>query len=554
MQRALVLAALVAAVESWSPTALLAPPRPHGLQAACGSRRAEQRISVRALWGLPPGSRFALRTPATGARMSAGEAEAKVGEEAAGLVERARVLQKEGAPRKLIACLDGLGEAVPVAEEQGQVVEAVIRGLIKLQRFDLVADTWKRLGEEGLAKPDELATVVVKAICRAHKGGLATAMEVISELEAKGEGAWREVYPVACQAAIKQGHMHLAVDLARRLFECRDAAPVETYNFLIKEFGKASCMRGVFVVLDAMHAAEIQPDAETFEFIANAAVRQVEFVTGAVSMETLPEPMPEACFAGRSNVGKSSLVNMLTNRKKLAFKSKTPGKTQQFNYFRVNGEDAAERQFYLVDLPGVGYAEVPLALRRDWVSFLTEYMTDRESLKVLFHLVDSRHGVMKDDKELMSLYSSTGCKARYVVLLTKVDKLDGKVREEVVVGVREALVESGCSADTPIVTTSSETKRGRDEVWGHLRLAALPEGEYAPEALRECVAGDLRIAAEEAEARRQGAVRQGRKDPTAKRLEKLRPKKEVKKGIRRKPFNGQELYVKPSKKTASANE
>jgi len=107
-----------------------------------------------------------------------------------------------------------------------------------------------------------------------------------------------------------------------------------------------------------------QPDAETVEFIANAAVRTVDFVTGAVSMDTLPEALPEACFAGRSNVGKSSLVNMVTNRKKLAFRSKTPGKTQQFNYFVVNKDEGIGSKFYLVDLPGVGYAEVILLLPR----------------------------------------------------------------------------------------------------------------------------------------------------------------------------------------------
>jgi GTP-binding protein EngB required for normal cell division len=78
-------------------------------------------------------------------------------------------------------------------------------------------------------------------------------------------------------------------------------------------------------------------------------------------METLPETLPEACFAGRSNVGKSSLVNMVTNRKKLAFRSKTPGKTQQFNYFVVNKDEGIGSKFYLVDLPGVGYAEVLLS-------------------------------------------------------------------------------------------------------------------------------------------------------------------------------------------------
>jgi GTP-binding protein EngB required for normal cell division len=116
--------------------------------------------------------------------------------------------------------------------------------------------------------------------------------------------------------------------------------------------------------------------------VANAAVRSVQFVTGAVSMETLPKKwLPEAAFIGRSNVGKSSLINMVCNRKALAYTSKRPGKTQQFNYFEVNGEQQsssssskggsskvkaavkgridAQQAFYIVDLPGIGYAKVP---------------------------------------------------------------------------------------------------------------------------------------------------------------------------------------------------
>lgn len=239
-------------------------------------------------------------------------------------LEAVRAMVKDAAPRKCLACLNGLaGDAAVDDEGKAEIVEAVLRGLVKLTRFDLVAEAWKIINAEGLPRPDHIATVVIKAMCRS--GGLVTALDVIGELEAKGEGSWKEVYPVACQAAIRAQKMALAQDLVRRLMGTDDVAPVTTYNYLIKEFGKASCLEGVFLVMDAMNAAGVQPNAETVEFIANAAVRSVKFVTGAVSMETLPEAFPEACFAGRSNVGKSSLVNMVTNRKKLAFSSKTPG-------------------------------------------------------------------------------------------------------------------------------------------------------------------------------------------------------------------------------------
>eukprot|EP00282_Hemiselmis_andersenii_P005702 CAMPEP_0114164698 /NCGR_PEP_ID=MMETSP0043_2-20121206/30811_1 /TAXON_ID=464988 /ORGANISM="Hemiselmis andersenii, Strain CCMP644" /LENGTH=449 /DNA_ID=CAMNT_0001261385 /DNA_START=1 /DNA_END=1347 /DNA_ORIENTATION=+ len=434
-----------------------------------------------------------------------------------------------------------------------EVVEAVLRGLVKMQRFDLVEQSWVACAEGGLPTPPHLATVVVKAMCRSQSGGLVTAMGIVSELEVQGIGEWKEVYPVAAQAALRTGRVSLARDLVIRLKGSRDSAPVTTYNYLIKQFGKAGSLQGVFLVLDAMKEAGVEADAETLEFLSNAAVRQIEFVKGAVSVDTLPDPLPEACFAGRSNVGKSSLVNMLSNRKKLAFSSKTPGKTQQFNYFVVNGQDDVGNKFHLVDLPGVGYAKVPVAVRREWVGFLTSYLTQRESLKVLFHLVDSRHGPQKDDLELMKLYAETKCSAAFVVVLTKIDKIDGKVRQSIVDGVRDALVECGCSRDTPILQTSAETKRGRDEVWNYLKLAALAsEQEETDDERRNQVEEELRQAAVEAEANRVagGPKRASSKRAAggAKKADKKKGKGAIKSGIRREPFNGQELYVKAKSK------
>lgn len=258
----------------------------------------------------------------------------------------------------------------------------------------------------------------------------------------------------------------------------------------------------VYNVLDAMVAFPPENKDVTFEALCNALVRRTVFVTGAVGMEGCPEPdRGEVAFIGRSNVGKSSLVNMLTNRKSLAFTSKTPGKTQQFNYFAVNDKPELARairygddvpgskdldSFYIVDLPGFGYAKVAQELKQEWSDFMDEYLQKRKTLRVIFHLVDARHGPTDEDIKIMQkvgkIIGSEGQRnnAKYVIILTKADKNvknassqknPGKVSETV----RESLVQTMKSNKVgfaPIVLTSAETRLGRDEVWKYLRLAA----------------------------------------------------------------------------------
>ncbi|KAK1858511.1 hypothetical protein I4F81_001112 [Pyropia yezoensis] len=201
-------------------------------------------------------------------------------------------------------------------------------------------------------------------------------------------------------------------------------------------------MDGVFAVLDALRSTGTPRTPETYEFLAQAAVREVQFVTGAVSMATLPPDgaVPEAAFVGRSNVGKSSLLNMVAGRRALARTSRRPGKTQQFNYFLVNGAEATNR-FHLVDLPGVGYAKVPKALQVEWLSFMRAYFRHRRSLRVVFHLIDGRHGPLADDAALMDVMASGGCAA------------------------------------------AAETRDGRDDMWRYLQLALVdPPRDDLPDA------------------------------------------------------------------------
>lgn len=173
-----------------------------------------------------------------------------------------------------------------------------------------------------------------------------------------------------------------------------------------------------------------------------------EFVKGVVAMDGLPDPdRLEVCFAGRSNVGKSSLINALTGRKGLARASNTPGRTQEINYF------ATGEELYLVDLPGYGFANAPLAVVEKWQRLLRQYLSGRQTLRRAFVLIDARHGIKKVDEEILSLLDSSA--VTFQAVLTKADKVKEKDREKVLDQVRAALSRHP-AAYPEILVTSSE--------------------------------------------------------------------------------------------------
>jgi GTP-binding protein len=148
----------------------------------------------------------------------------------------------------------------------------------------------------------------------------------------------------------------------------------------------------------------------------------IEFFFGANKAGILPpEDLPEVAFIGKSNVGKSSLINAITSRKSLARVSHTPGRTQQINFFRVRD------LFNIIDLPGYGYAKVSKADHANWEKLILNYLKKRESLKLIFLLVDGRHGMKDHDREVMKLIEDFGLE--YWLLFTKSDKIANKDRE-----------------------------------------------------------------------------------------------------------------------------
>jgi GTP-binding protein len=195
-----------------------------------------------------------------------------------------------------------------------------------------------------------------------------------------------------------------------------------------------------------------EPELEAREAGRLLFAGPVTFVKGVVAMSGLPPAdRIEVCFAGRSNVGKSSLINALTGRKTLARASNTPGRTQEINFFALG--DAR----YLVDLPGYGYAEAPVAIVAKWQALLKQYLAGRQTLRRAFVLIDARHGVKDVDEEILKLLDRSA--VTFQAVLTKVDKINRADRDAVIEQVKGALAKHP-AAYPEVVVTSSEKGEG----------------------------------------------------------------------------------------------
>ena len=183
---------------------------------------------------------------------------------------------------------------------------------------------------------------------------------------------------------------------------------------------------------------------------------QTSFMLGVASLEQLPlTELNEIALAGRSNVGKSSLINAITKQKGLAKTSNTPGRTQQLNYFNVNDK------IILVDLPGYGYAQAPEKLVKQWQKLIFTYLQGRVNLKRVFVLIDSRHGIKKVDEEIMDMLDKAA--VNYQIILTKTDKISQSAQQKVLSEV-EAKISKRAAAYVKVLATSSEKSTGLENV------------------------------------------------------------------------------------------
>lgn len=191
--------------------------------------------------------------------------------------------------------------------------------------------------------------------------------------------------------------------------------------------------------------------------------QQCRFLISAVSIKQFPwTNLSEVAFVGRSNVGKSSLINALVGSE-VCRVSKTPGRTQQINFFEAN---LSSNHFIIADLPGYGYAAVSQQMREDWNRLISTYLQKRENLKRIFLLIDSRHGIKKNDEELMEILDKL-C-LQYQLVLTKADKIKPKkeksIYEDVLAKVQES-VNKRPAAFPQFLQTSAKTTSGLSELF-----------------------------------------------------------------------------------------
>jgi len=187
-------------------------------------------------------------------------------------------------------------------------------------------------------------------------------------------------------------------------------------------------------------------------------ITSAEFLTGAVSYKQYPDSAyPELAFAGRSNVGKSSLINSLLNRKKLVKTSQTPGKTQEINFFKINND------FIFTDLPGYGFAKVPQPVRKRWGKMIEDYLLKRETLLAVIFIIDLRRRPSQLDLSLQRWLEAHG--VEYLLVGTKMDKLSQSEIKKQKDKLNVAYFDGG---EGELLIYSSKSSRGRKELWSKI--------------------------------------------------------------------------------------
>lgn len=202
-----------------------------------------------------------------------------------------------------------------------------------------------------------------------------------------------------------------------------------------------------------------EEDARQAELVEQGRMlfaRPVEFMLSVVNMQSLPAPnLPEVCFAGRSNVGKSSLINALTGQNKLARASNTPGRTRELNYFNLSD------RIRIVDLPGYGYARASKTDIEKWSKLTRQFLRGRAPLRRVFLLIDSRRGIKDPDIEVMGMLDTVA--VPYQIILTKIDKLKKGELEKVLESTK-TIIARRPAAHPNVIVTSSEKKTGLAEI------------------------------------------------------------------------------------------
>ena len=390
-------------------------------------------------------------------------------------------LEKLGAPTTPEATL----KALQTNEIDAPTLAAGVASLCASQRRDLAIEA---IQLRSLARDPRSLTTAVTALCRA--AAPKACVPLIDDVLGEGVARPGRIYgPIIAGLLDKRRRPY---DLLRDWVQAEastseNCEPPSHIPFAraLEACRRSKDLEAAYLVLDAFDASTCEDHNDLSREISSIFARSVRFIVGAVSSKQLPSTdVKEVAFVGRSNVGKSSLVNMFLGRTKAAYVSKKPGKTRQFNVFDVNSASVDSRRassvveesspwspsgrFRLVDVPGSGYAKVSESYRDEWKVFLAEYLSTRDNLQAVCHLVDSRVGLQKTDLELFELIGESGFAGDVIIVLTKVDKKSARAAE-VLAAVRQA------APAARVVSTSSKEGIGRAALWRALRGVVVPE-------------------------------------------------------------------------------
>jgi len=397
-----------------------------------------------------------------------------------------REYRKSDSPKKLLKEVSDCSESGTLTQDQ--TVQA-FRMLQRMNRTDLsfqIIDLWHHTLESTKEKADASAAVVfLRSCCRIKNMEMAEKiiesaginLNSLPEIVDKNnEIILSTLLPEMIVGYLINDQPEKSLNVLRAFKEMDFGMNLELSKLLlkwglknVKDFG---INREIIRILSQLKDGALD-DNDSLQLVTSAFAHDISFLKGAVSMETLPTSTDgdkfaaEIAFIGRSNVGKSSLINMVLNKKGLAFTSKTPGKTSEFNYFEVQGKlgpKCQRRSFYFVDLPGVGYAEVSRKLREQWLGLLGTYVTGRANLRLVLHLVDSRHGLLDADKECLMLLENLPPTVQYAIVLTKADKKGGGMKDFVLDGIQDE-ISKRTPRHVPVLLTSSETREGGVGLW-----------------------------------------------------------------------------------------
>ena len=411
-------------------------------------------------------------------------------------LESMKIYRKEASPKRLMKNVQEMSKSGSFTPN---MIYITYRTLQKMNRLDLSAGLvpyWlKSVEDNALNNPVNVTTAVgmVKAFCRlkdmesAAKVAASVGVSLEGRTALPGEGdqaieMYQAILPELALGHISLGSPFKSLNALHCMQERDFVIDLELSKLIFKQFLVLAKPDTILQALNVLLSLDGLQDNDSVQMITNYYFRSIDFLTGAVSIPTLPDPtVPEVCFIGRSNVGKSSLINMICNRKGVAFTSKRPGKTSEFNYFAINGvvgRDKEKHLFHMVDMPGVGFAKQGKELRSSWTALLAEFVAQRSTLRVVYHLVDSRHGLLDADEECPALLETLPERTQYVIVLTKVDKQRNAEKfSNALNGIIDRIyaeVAKRTDKVVPIILTSAESKHGAANMLLHMLEAVAP--------------------------------------------------------------------------------